>query len=86
MIYVVHSDAHRFSQIRMNPSLDNLKSKTFSHHNLMIHQIEGASRALTMYSKFTVDKDSFQPVTLKQEWSQAAYDQVPIGHTWVPYS
>ena len=86
MFYVVHSDAHRFSTLRMNPGMHNRGfSRYYSHHNLMIHQVEGASRAMTMYTKFTIDDESFQPVTLKQEWSQAAYDEVPLGHSWIPY-
>jgi len=51
----------------------------------MIHQVEGGSRALTMYTKITVDKKDFQPVTLKQQWSKAAYNEAPPGHTWIPY-
>jgi len=83
MFYVVHSDAHRFMTIRMNPTIHNYgEDKIYSHHNMMIHQVEGASRALTMYTKFTVDKDSFQPITLKQEWSETAYNIVPNGHSW----
>ena len=86
MFYVVHSDAHRYLTIRMNPTMNNKgEGQIESHHNMMIHQVEGASRSLTMYSKFTVDKDSFQPVTLKQEWSEAAYNTVPYGHSWIPY-
>ena len=88
IFYVVHADGHRFSDIRMNPGLHNQGLGTaayYSHHNLMLHMVEGASRALTMYTKFTVDDASFQPVTLKQEWSEAAYNQVPRGHSWIPY-
>jgi hypothetical protein len=88
MFYVVQADGHRFSDIRMNPGLHNQGLGTaayYSHHNLMLHMVEGASRALTMYTKFTVDDASFQPVTLKQEWSEAAYNQVPRGHSWIPY-
>ena len=86
MFYVVHADGHRYSTIRMNPSIDNTqKGDIKSHHNLMIHMVEGASRALTMYSKFTVHNESFQPVTLKEEWSLAAYKDYPYGHAWDPY-
>ena len=86
MIYVVHADGHRFSSHRMNPNVDNRgKGRIDSHHNLMLHMVEGGSRALTMYSKFTVDDEAFQPVTLKQEWSRSAYNELPKGHAWDPY-
>ena len=89
MFYVVHADVHRFATVRMNPTKSNSgilgSNAYYSHHNLMIHSVEGHSRALTMYTKFTVDNVSFQPVTLKEEWSQAAYNQVPLGHTATVY-
>lgn len=85
MIYVVHSDAHRFQTIRMNPTVHNRgPTRYFSNHNVMLHQVEGASRSLTTYTKFTVD-DDFQPVTLKEVWSEAAYNAEPFGHSWIPY-
>ena len=64
MFYVVHSDAHYFQTLRMNPHKHNGRNRVHSNHNLMIHMVEGSSRALTMYSRFTVDKEKFQPVTL----------------------
>ena len=84
MIYVVHADGHRFSTMRMNPSLNNShKSRRIvSNHNLMLHMVEGDSRSLTTYSKFMVDDESFQPVTLKEQWSRAAFDEYPKGHSW----
>lgn len=89
MFYCVHSDAHRLSTVRMNPTLNNRdledRKRYYSHHNMMIHQVEGSSRALTMFSRFIVD-DSFQPVSHKQEWSQTAYDERPKGHSFVRYS
>jgi hypothetical protein len=88
MFYAVHGDAHRYSTIRMNPGMNNrgnIGNKRSSNHNMMLHQVEGASRALTMFSKFTVDSNSFQPVTVKQEWSEAAFNQEPVGHSWKPY-
>jgi hypothetical protein len=85
MFQVVHSDSHRFSSVRLHSDLDNLKTELRSHHNVMIHQTEGYSRALTMFSRFTVDEGSFQPITLKQEWSQAAFDETPYGHVLVGY-
>jgi hypothetical protein len=90
MFQVVHADQHRFSSVRLHSDLDNRKNVLLSHHNVMIHQTEGFSRALTMYSRFTVDPDdaenfSFQPVTLKQEWSRSAYEEAPYGHVLVGY-
>jgi hypothetical protein len=85
MFYAVHSDAHRYSTVRMNPAMNNSGKKRFSNHNMMLHQVEGSSRALTMFSKFMVDSASFQPVTVKQEWSEAAFNQEPVGHSWKPY-
>lgn len=88
MFYVVHADGHRLQTIRMNPGKHNMgvsEPRLKSHHNLMLHQVEGASRSLTMYSRFTVDPSSFQPVTHKQEWSQRAYNIEPLGHSWIPY-
>jgi hypothetical protein len=88
MFYTIHSDAHRYSTVRMNPGMNNrgdTGNKRKSNHNMMLHQVEGASRALTMFSKFTVDSNSFQPVTVKQEWSEAAFHQEPVGHSWEPY-
>jgi hypothetical protein len=72
----------------MNPGMNNRGNtgkKRSSNHNMMLHQVEGASRALTMFSKFTVDSNSFQPVTVKQEWSEAAFNLEPVGHSWKPY-
>lgn len=84
MFEVVHSDAHKFLSTRLLPQLNNGR-RIQSHHNLMIHQVEGASRALTMFSRFTVDPNKFQPVTLHQEWSRAAYELEPIGHSMLGY-
>lgn len=85
MFEVVHSDAHKFLSTRLLPQINNRGTRIRSHHNMMIHQVEGASRALTMYSRFTVDPSKFQPVTLHQEWSRAAYEQEPTGHSWIGY-
>ena len=84
MMYVVHADGHRFSTMRMNPSLNNShkRQQILSNHNLMLHMVEGDSRSLTTYSKFTVDNESFQPVALKEQWSRAAFDEYPKGHSW----
>ena len=90
MFYVVHSDGHRSNTMRLFPDETNYVSGsqqqvTRGHQNVMVHQIEGSSRGLTMYTKFTVDTNSFQPVTLKEEWSEAAYMTHPRGHTYQPY-
>jgi hypothetical protein len=83
MFQVVHSDTHSFFSTRLNPSIHNGGiDKIYSHHNVMIHETEGASRALTMYTRFTVDENAFQPIALKQEWSKAAFDLIPFGHSW----
>ncbi|KAL7570858.1 hypothetical protein ACA910_018923 [Epithemia clementina (nom. ined.)] len=85
---IVHSDAHRWSSTRFNPTVNNLPETdpVRSHFNLRIHQTEGASRALTMYTRFTVDPSKFQPITAKEEWSEEAYHLHPFGHAWVPYT
>lgn len=85
MFYVVHADGHKFQTMRMNPTFDNRPGELLSNQNLMIHMVEGDSRALTMFSRFTVDPQKFQPVAIQQEWSKAAYDAEPVGHTWIPY-
>ena len=91
MFYVVHSDGHRSNTMRLFPdetnyvSSDGSNQVTRGHQNVMVHQIEGSSRGLTMYTKFTVDSNSFQPVTLKEEWSEAAYMTNPKGHTYQAY-
>lgn len=87
MVYVIHGDGHRYSTTRMNPTLNNHghAAKIQSHHNLVAHQVEGASRALTMYSRFLVDSTKLQPVTVKEEWSERAFAKIPVGHAWIPY-
>jgi hypothetical protein len=85
---VVHSDGHKLSMNRMNPTLANQgldPGKLFSNHNVMLHMVEGDSKALTMYSKFIVSGTDFYPVTYQQRWSKAAYDTVPLGHSRIPY-
>ena len=82
---IVHSDGHRWFSTRFNPSVNNGRNTVHSNHNMMIHQTEGGSRALTMYTRFTVDGSKFQPITAKEEWSLEAYSQKPMGHSWVPY-
>ena len=91
MFYIIHSDGHRSVNMRLFPDRTNYVSNegsthhTKSHQNIMVHQIEGSSRGLTMYSKFTVDSNAFQPVTLKEQWSESAYMTEPKGHTYDPY-
>lgn len=85
MFQIVHSDSHRFLSTRLLPHINNHKTNIGSHHNVMIHQVEGHSRALTMYSRFTVDPAKFQPITLHQEWSRSAYNEEPVGHAFIGY-
>jgi hypothetical protein len=91
-IYVIHADGHRFQTLRMNPELNNVASAnngTINHvtnHNLMAQMVEGTSRSLTTWVRFTVDPLSFQPVSVKEEWSRVAYNREPKGHSWVPFS
>lgn len=85
--YAVHSDGHRTSTARLNPMKANNVNNdgtivANSNHNVMLHMVEGQSRALTMYSRFTVDPDAFQPVIQKQQWSLDAYNVAPVGHTY----
>jgi hypothetical protein len=86
MFYVVHADGHAYSTSRLNGNMQNVNGRpTATNHNLMVHQVEGVSRALTMYSRLVVDDpSSFQPVTIQQRWSRQAYSTSPVGHTWVP--
>ena len=85
MFYVVNADGHEFQTVRMNPALNNRPGYLYSNHNLVLHMVEGSSRALTMYTRFFVDPDKFQPVGVKEEWSRAAYELDPYGHAFVPY-
>jgi hypothetical protein len=86
IIYVVHADGHRFQTLRLNSHLQNDPTAFYSNQNLVAHMVEGLSRALTMWTRFTVDPNSFQPVSVKEEWSREAYyDREPIGHAWIPY-
>mmetsp|Transcript_37429 Transcript_37429/g.77641 ORF Transcript_37429/g.77641 Transcript_37429/m.77641 type:complete len:410 (-) Transcript_37429:1486-2715(-) len=84
---IVHSDAHRWFQTRFNPYLNNHGNakQVQSHHNMMIHQTEGASRALTTYTRFSVNPLKFQPISTQEEWSPSAFDIEPKGHAWIPY-
>ncbi|KAL7569874.1 hypothetical protein ACA910_008541 [Epithemia clementina (nom. ined.)] len=83
---IVHSDGHQWESTRFNPAANNDGKHITSHHNMKIHQTEGASRALTMYTRFTVDPAKFQPIAAKEEWSLEAYKREPYGHSWIPYS
>ncbi|KAL7569875.1 hypothetical protein ACA910_008542 [Epithemia clementina (nom. ined.)] len=82
---IVHSDTHRWFSTRFNPGVNNDATQIRSHHNMMVHQTEGSSRALTMYTRFMVDPNKFQPITAKEEWSREAFNQEPKGHRWQPY-
>jgi hypothetical protein len=85
MFYVAHADSHIWTNIRQNSYATNVGDNIVSHHNLMILQVEGDSRALTQYAKLTFDKDAFQPVTPHQIWSEMAYALPPYGHSFVKY-
>ena len=80
MFEVVHSDAHKFLSTRLQPQIKNHR-KILSHHNVMIRQVEGASRASTMYSRFSVDPIKFQPIT-RCLASRMEPDGVRIGTGW----
>lgn len=86
---VVHSDGHKISMNRLNPTLVNTgldpNGRLYSNHNVMVHMVEGDSKGLTMYSKFTVDPSQFYPVTHQQRWSRAAYNTPPLGHSRIAY-
>jgi hypothetical protein len=84
--YTVNSDSHIWTDIRANSGLANSGTTINGHHNWMIHQTEGDSRALTMYSKFVIDESEFMPVQVKQIWSKKAYDTIPVGHTYYRYA
>ncbi|GKY90930.1 hypothetical protein MPSEU_000065800 [Mayamaea pseudoterrestris] len=83
---VVHADGHRYQTLRMNSDLNNRGgSRTVSNQNLRVHMVEGGAKALTMWTRFTVDPTAFQPMTLKEEWSESAFNVAPYGHSWIPY-
>jgi hypothetical protein len=85
MFQVVHSDAHRYLSTRLLPHLNNGPNRNQTHHNLFIQQVEGASRAVTMYTRFSVDRNRWQPITVHQEWSEQAMKTFPYGHSYLPY-
>jgi len=85
LIYSVNSDSHTWTDVRGNSGATNTGTTVVSNHNWMIHQIEGDSRALTMYTKFSVDPDAFEPVQVNQVWSKKAYDTIPVGNTYYKY-
>lgn len=85
MFYVVHSDGHKLSINRLNGGLNNKQGNLVTNHNVMVHQVDGDSRGLTMYSRFTVSATDFQPVIHQQQWSREAFDISPLGHSRVPY-
>ena len=85
LFYTINSDSHIWTDIRGNSGTTNSGTTINSHHNWMIHQTEGDSRALTMYSKFVMDPTAFEPVQVNQIWSKKAYDTIPVGHTYYKY-
>merc|ERR1712038_1861602 len=86
MFYVVHADFHVWLEQRMNSYASNIGDNIITHQNLMVLQVEGDSRAVTMFAKLTVNPDDFNPVTAHQIWSQSAYDEAPYGHAFIKYS
>jgi len=85
LIQTVNADSHIWTDIRANSAVNN-NPGIISNQNWMIHQTEGDSRALTMYSKLTVDADAFNPVQVNQIWSKKAFDTIPVGHTYYRYA
>jgi hypothetical protein len=54
--------------------LNNVAGKpSVTNQNLKAHMVEGTFKALVGWTRFKVDSNAFQPVTLKEEWSQAAF-------------
>jgi len=86
MFYVVNADSHTWANVRMNGGVTNANGEIVTYHNLMIGMVEGDSRAVTQYAKFTFDEDAFQPSNMAQIWSKEAYDYEPAGHTFYKYS
>jgi hypothetical protein len=87
MFYTINSDSHVWVEARGNAyATNNGGVPITSHHNWMVHQIEGDSRALTMYTKISMDAAAFEPIQVDQVWSQRAYDISPIGHTFYKFS
>jgi len=85
LIYTVNSDSHTWTEVRANSGLNNAGTTINYNHNWMIHQIEGDSRGLTMYTKISVDASAFEPVQVNQVWSKKAFDTIPVGHTYYKY-
>jgi hypothetical protein len=86
MFYVLHADSHFWDEIRMSSTVNNNGTNTFTHQNLMILQVEGDSRALSMYAQVSVNPTKFQPVDAEQVWSEAAYMEVPYGHNYYKFA
>lgn len=85
LFYAVHADSHVWTDIRQNSYATNIGDDIKSHQNLMILQVEGDSRGLTMYAKFSFDKEAFQPANAEQIWSKDAYELPPYGHSFFKY-
>jgi hypothetical protein len=84
-IYTANADTHTWTDVRANSAVNN-NPTIISNHNWQILQAEGDSRALTMYAKLSVNRRSFQPLQANQMWSKAAYDTLPVGHSFYKYS
>ncbi len=85
MFYAVHADSHVWVNIRQDSYATNIGENIVSHQNLMILQVEGDSRGLTMYAGLRFNKKDFQPVTPYQIWSEDAYELPPYGHSFYKY-
>ena len=85
LFYATHADSHVWTDIRQDSYASNIGEDLVSNQNMMILQVEGDSRALTMYAKFEFDKDAFQPVTAHQIWSRDAYELPPYGHAFYKF-
>jgi hypothetical protein len=83
MFVTANADTHFWTNIRANSNIDNRLS-AISNHNWMIHQVEGASRSLTQYTKIVFRPNDFQPVQFLQKWSQKAFNITPFGHAYIP--
>lgn len=85
LFYAAHADSHVLTDIRQDSYATNIGEGIISHQKMMILQVEGDSRALTMYAKFEFDKNAFQTVTAHQIWSRDAYEMPPYGHAFYKF-
>jgi hypothetical protein len=84
MFYVVHADGHRFYESR--PAQPRLRhcSVLLAPQPHVAHgrrRLEGLDHVYEIHGR----RRELSTNTLKQQWSEAAYNQVPRGHSWIPY-